>query len=153
VRNPFREVLDVDFHESVAREHLKQGMPVIELHRNHGVPLSAVKSWIKLYREGGRSALRKNASRLAVTLQRAPTHAELQKLRMALESEDSDEVQKALILIAVRNIQALIPNVETALKTKSATIDAILTLKALGATQQLKSAKKKFPNYAAWFGT
>lgn len=47
----------LDFREYVANEHLLGGMPIVELHRNHDIALSAVRRWIALVREGGRTAL------------------------------------------------------------------------------------------------
>jgi hypothetical protein len=53
----------VDFREYVANEHLVDGMPIVELHRNHDIPLGRVRRWIELYREGGRRALEASLAR------------------------------------------------------------------------------------------
>ena len=47
----------LDFREYVANEHLVGGMPIVELERNHDIPISRVRKWIKTYAEGGREAL------------------------------------------------------------------------------------------------
>lgn len=49
------------FRVYVALEHLRGRMPIVELHRNHDVPLSRVRRWISTYQQGGVEAV---ASRL-----------------------------------------------------------------------------------------
>jgi transposase-like protein len=150
MRTPFREILDINFHESLAREHLEDGMPVVELHRNHGVPLAAVKSWIASYREGGRAALEEKVARLALKLRKAPTAKELAKLREALLSSDRDTVSNALIVIAVRLVKELTHEVNATLREPHVA-EAILTLKALGAASELADAKRRWPTYEHYF--
>ena len=45
------------FRVYVAQEHLRDRMPIVELHRNHDIPLSRVRAWIATFREGGAGAL------------------------------------------------------------------------------------------------
>lgn len=48
---------DLDFREYVAREIVDKGMPVTYIHRNHAIPLSAVKRWVDKFRKHGRAGL------------------------------------------------------------------------------------------------
>lgn len=92
----FGDQTDARFHEYVAREHLDTGMPVVELHRNHGIPLSAVKRWIATFAAEGRAGLeaaaataRAKAIGRDAKLARAKIPpAELDALRHVLSSTD-----------------------------------------------------------------
>jgi transposase-like protein len=79
----FRREADAAFHEEVAREHVDRGMPIVELHRNRGVPLASVRRWIGLYRGGGRSALDEAAAVIAARNRKPATKAQLARLRPA----------------------------------------------------------------------
>jgi transposase-like protein len=151
----FREMADADFHESVAKEHIADGMPIIELYRNHGVPLTAVRKWIALYREGGRSSIVANATAIAAKLTKPCTPLELARLREKLLG-DKEIAHHAIITIAVRRIHALVPELMQVLRSSTANgsndIAVIVTLRELYADDALAEAKKIVrPGLAAWF--
>jgi hypothetical protein len=150
MKTPFREVANAQFQLSVVQEYI-DGMPVVELHRNHGIPLSAVKKWISAYKLGGKRAVIEQAAEMKVLLQKPITAAQRKSILADLVSKDSDKQRNALILVALHQLNELVPNLMNCLKGP-ATIEAILTLKALGVSKELKVAKSQLGrNYAHWF--
>lgn len=149
---PFREAADAAFHEEVAREHLEQGMPVVELHRNHGVPLASVENWIALYRRGGRAALEAAASEIARKDARPLTRKQLETLTEKLGSSDPDLRRVALIVVGRRRVGALTAAVFSIVEQgQSCVIDALLTLGDLGARSHLDRAEKLLgADYRGW---
>jgi transposase-like protein len=149
----FREEADAAFHESVVREHLEQGMPVVELHRNHGVPLAAVKKWIELYRQGGRAALDAAAAEIA-RRNAVPLSAKRRaQLAEKLRARDADVVRAALIAVACRKVDELKDAVFAVLETRSGgqVIEALITLGELGADEHLDRAERLLDaGYHGW---
>jgi transposase-like protein len=150
----FREMADADFAERVALKHIADGMPIIELHRNHGVPLTAVRKWIALYREGGRSSVVAYATAIAVKLTKPCTPSELARVRERLLG-DKKTAHQAIITIAVRHIHALVPELLHVLRSGangSNDIAVILTLRDLNAHEALAEAKQIVrPGLEVWF--
>ena len=143
----FREMLNAEFHERVAREHLEDGMPVIELHRNHGIPLSAVKKWIELFRTGGREAIREAAATLTRTQRKPLAGAALEKLRARLRDGDIDTI----ITVGVRRVHALADEIEALATQRRTAIEALLTLGDLGAFDRLdRAAVVLGDSYRSW---
>ncbi|MEO8799395.1 MAG: hypothetical protein ABI551_16005 [Polyangiaceae bacterium] len=111
----FGDQTDARFHEYVAREHLDTGMPVVELHRNHGIPLSAVKRWIATFAAEGRAGLeaaaataRAKAIGRDAKLARAKTPpAELDALRHVLSSTDFRVRREAYAVIRKKKLVVL----------------------------------------------
>jgi hypothetical protein len=149
----FREETDVAFHESVAREHLEQHMPVIELHRNHGIPLAAVTKWIAIYQAGGRPALEVAAEDIARRYTRPLSSKQLAQLAEKLRSREPDAVGAALVTVSCRRVHALTNAVFDVLSKPHAgqVIEALITLGDLGAASHLDRAEQMLaPGYKGW---
>jgi transposase-like protein len=151
MQRPFRDVANAVFHLSVVREHLKNKTPVVELHRNHGIPLSAVKKWIQAYRQGGTNAVIRDANEVQHTLEKPLSAAKRRAIEAGLRSDDSDEKCTAIIYVALYGLREYVPELMLCLGSP-ASIDVILTLKTLGATAELAIAKARLGRqYKAWF--
>jgi transposase-like protein len=137
----FREILDVDYHESVAKEHLEQRMPVIQLARGHGIPLSAVRKWIALFREGGRPALEASVALLRKKYEKPLSRAQLEKLADQIRSDDIDVATGAIVTVGVRRIESLSSAVFQAFSNPHLTFDALLSLGDLGQFELLSQAE------------
>lgn len=148
------------FQEYVAREHLDGGMPVVELHRNHGVPLSAVRRWIATFEAGGREALTRaaadaNAKALArkkVLAAKGATPAELAELRTMIASGDISAMRRAYAVAAKRSLTALVPDVVAVVRRADASprdvsiqdeLELLATLGAKEALHDLWTSKSK----------
>lgn len=152
----FREMLDAEFHERVAREHLEGGMPVVELHRSHGVPLSAVRKWIQLFQSGGPEAIRAAAEHLARVQRKPPSAAALRKLREALVNPAEDVPSRqarlnAVVTVGVRQIHALANDIENLVPQSGVSIEALLTLGDLGELERIdRVAAQCGPSNQGW---
>lgn len=127
-RGAWGDETDVRFQEYVAREHVDGGMPVIELHRNHGIPLSAVKRWIATYEESGREGLEENAAqaasreqkRVAKLLAQKPDPALVAKLTAMVESGELAQKREAYAIIGRERLSVMVPTIVDAIrKTKA----------------------------------
>ncbi|WNZ60914.1 transposase [Myxococcus sp. MxC21-1] len=152
----FREMLDAEFHERVAREHVEGGMSVVELRRNHDVPLSAVRKWIELFQSGGPEAIRAAAEHLARVQRKPPSAKALQKLRDALVNPADDERSlqarlDAVVTVGVRRIHALADDIENLVPQSGVGIEALLTLGDLGELDRIDRVAAQFgPGNQGW---
>lgn len=151
------------FHEYVAREHLDDGMPVIELHRNHGVPLSAVKRWIATYQEGGREAIERAASeakakevkRLAKLAKQAVDPAEIDALVKSISSSNLADRRAAYAVVAKRRLVGCIPAVVAVLgaaRRSDSVQEELELLATLGAADVLHDRFEagRLASYVRW---
>ncbi|MDB5218843.1 MAG: hypothetical protein JWO86_6770, partial [Myxococcaceae bacterium] len=156
------------FQEYVAREHLDGGMPVIELHRDHGIPLSAVRRWIATFEVGGRPALTraageanaKAAKRKAAFAAKGAKPEELEALRKMIASRDVAEQRKAYAAIQKRSLTALVPEIVGEVRRKDrakgawSIQDELELLSAIGAKEALHelwtSKMKIMRGYGGW---
>jgi transposase-like protein len=169
-----QNVLDDETHplyqEYVAREHLDGGMPVIELHRNHGVPLSAVRRWIATYRASGRAGIeraakasRERAARAeARRIAKRPTAAELDRLREMIATRDFptmraayQEIRRRKVIELAAEIVGVIGWVEATKQRDRSLQDELELLAAIGARHELhdlaRSKLKVIRGYRPWF--
>jgi transposase-like protein len=158
------------FQEYVAREHLDGGMPIVELHRNHGVPLSAVRRWIATFRDDGRQGLEREAreanarakKRESVLVAKGVTPKELDALRAAIASHDIEAGRAAYATIAKRKLTALVPAIVEAVRWKDQDkrrggwsiqdeLELLAALKAKDALHELVTSKLKIMRgYSSW---
>ncbi len=118
-RGAWGDETDASFQEYVAREHVDGGMPVIELHRNHGIALSAVKRWIATYRESGRKGLELAAAaaatreqkRLKAVLAKKPDPKLIAELTLKIESGDIKTKRQAYAIVGKKRLVALVPTI------------------------------------------
>lgn len=131
-------------------------MPVVELHRNHGVPLAAVRTWITLFRDGGREAVRAAAGELARVQRRPPSRAALEKLHAVLVGPANDERSRrartvAVITVGVRRLHALADDIERLTSDRDVRIEALLTLGDLGDLERIdRVACRIDASYRGW---
>jgi len=139
----YGDVDDVDFQESVAREHVDGGMSVTQLHRGHGLPLSLVKKWVALFAEGGRAALDAAAVVAAAAAAKPLTKSQVSALRTKLQSTDTAVVVKALETVQRRRVGALVDDVLAVIEARHvhAIIPAVAALGAIGAIEHLTRAE------------
>jgi transposase-like protein len=154
-RGAWGDETDARFQEYVAREHIDGGMPVVELHRNHGIALSAVKRWIETFEEHGRKGLEeaaavaaeKEAKRVAALLAKKVAPEEIARLTTMVESADIKLMREAYATIGKQRIVAMVPVVVDAIRTKRAgfsiqdELELLATLRAKDALQELASSK------------
>ena len=142
----YGDVDDPGFQEYVAREHVDRGMPVVELHRGHGIPLGAVKRWIATFRAGGRKALDEAAARATAKLAASPPgNATVKRLRERIGGKDLDAAVRAIESAGRKKIVALADDLLGVVEAKNASlvIPAIISLGQLGAIEQLTRAARK----------
>lgn len=127
-RGAWGDETDARFQEYVAREHLDGGMPIIELHRNHGISLSAVKRWISTYEQSGREGLEELAAqaalreqkRIAKVLAQKPDPKLVAELTSTVESSDLSKKRAAYAIIGKKRLSVMVPTIVAAIrKTKS----------------------------------
>jgi flagellar motor switch protein FliG len=134
----------------VALEHIEGGMPVVELHRNHGVPFASVKQWIALYKQ--REAIQQNADAIQQKLETPITSKERAKLIAQRANSDADVVTEAIINTGLRQVDALVPRLLDLLNDERHAITIIRALQIMKAKDALAQAKTKLgPRFASWF--
>jgi transposase-like protein len=165
-RNAWGDETEPAFQEYVAREHLQGGMPVVELHRNHGIPLSAVKRWIATFQAEGRagldaaaqSAAEKAQKRTQALLAKKPSPEEIAALTFMIEGTDIGTKREAYATIGKRLLVALVPAIVKAIeRTKSGysiqdELELLALLRAKDALLSLQASKLPIINgYRKWF--
>lgn len=152
----FRGIDDAEYHESLAREHVRDGMPIVEVARNNDVPVSAVRRYVELYRRGGADALRAAAQQVASTLHKPLSPARLAALRAALTEPPTTPGREArvaaLIEVSVRRLPQFRGEVIAILEQGADVIECLQTLGAVGDVEALDRLRldPRFHSYRGW---
>jgi len=165
-RNAWGDATDAAFQEYVAREHLDDGMPVVELHRNHGIPLSAVRKWIARYREAGRAGLEADAAvakeraraREAKLAKKGATPEEIAELGAQIASGVLATRRAAYAVVKKRRLVALVPAIVEQVRSRQAgysvqdELELRAALRAKEALHELRTSKLPIlAGYRTWW--
>lgn len=145
----FLESIELPFQLRLVEEHLNDHMPIVELARNHGIPLAAVRKWIHRFKSDGIEGLKADIA--ATKARYAKPITKTQLLKIAAKLNDMEHCDDALAEIALRNLTVLAEDVWRIAIVAQKRIPALFTLAALGDVARLDAAERYLgPNYSQW---